>query len=482
MSIITFLETREYRENHDLGRHQWLDNLDLRPVPQNRRTYTWKSYFWFWISANATPATFYGVSAALAAGLGLWEALMCQLGGQIMIATVFCFNGRPGAVYHIPYPVIARACFGIWGAYWPIFNRIVMTLVWTGVNAVQGGQCAYVLLHSIFPSIANIPDVFPEGVSALNSGGMIGFMVFWVVTTSLLHIQIPDLRPYMYTKLVIFAVCSIALLVWALVEAGGLGSVARQGSTISGSAKSWAIARYIWIYCANGATYATNAADFLRYARKPKNAWWPQLIGFPLSTLIYGLVGNLIVSSSVLIFGELVWNPINLLDMLLVQDYSSGRRAGVFFLSLGFTIFLSSITGVMLCQYFLVSKGYLQIQDFYTSSSTGLYYYRKGWNYRAYIAYIIGIAPNFYGFLGVFGVNITEAATRMYYFAYPVGLILSFGSYYGLCWLDPPPFSKIKEPWQEPVDYFEADDILDGIPTVDVKETVATSTIGTKEV
>lgn len=98
---------------------------------------------------------------------------------SVMIAAVFCVNGRAGAVYHIPYPVIARACFGVWGAYWPIVNRVVMTLVWTGVNAVQGGQCAYVMLHALFPSIANIPDVFPAGLSALNSGGMIGFMVFW---------------------------------------------------------------------------------------------------------------------------------------------------------------------------------------------------------------------------------------------------------------------------------------------------------------
>ncbi|KAL3462316.1 permease for cytosine/purines, uracil, thiamine, allantoin-domain-containing protein [Aspergillus heterothallicus] len=518
MSLIKFLETTEYKEQQGSKLHQWLDNLDLRPVSLEQRTYTWRSYFWFWISANATPATFYGVSAALAAGLSVWEALVCQLAGQIMIAVVLCFNGRAGAVYHIPYPVIARSCFGVWGAYWPIVNRAIMTLVWTGVNAVQGGECAYVLLHSLFPSIARIPDVFPPGKSALNSGGMIGFMVFWVVTTSMLHIKIPDLRPYMYIKLVVFVICSMALLAWSLAEAGGIGPVARQGSTLSGSAKSWAIARYIWIYCANGATYATNAADFLRYAQKPSAAWWPQIIGFPLSTFIYGLIGNLIVSSSVIIFGELVWNPINLLDMLLTQNYSSGRRAAVFFLSLGFTyasvissifensipagndlaalwprfitirrgfyiaavisyamcpwyilgsassfvswlssyqIFLSSITGVMICHYFVIAKGYLKIPDFYTSSPTGLYYYTKGWNYRAYIAYAVGIIPNFYGFLGVFGVNITTAATRMYYFAYPMGLVLSFATYYGLCWMHPPLCSKMGERWQEPEDYFE---------------------------
>jgi NCS1 family nucleobase:cation symporter-1 len=127
---------------------------------------------------------------------------------------------------------------------------------------------------------------------------------FRVVTTSLLHIKIPKLKPYMYTKLILFFICAIALLGWALAQAGGIGEVAKQGSTVSGSVKSWTIARYIFIYCANGATYATNAADFLRYAKKPKDAFWPQLIGFPLSTFLVGLIGNLIVSSSVITMGE----------------------------------------------------------------------------------------------------------------------------------------------------------------------------------
>lgn len=161
----------------------------------------------------------------------------------------------------------------------------------------------------------------------------------------------------MYAKLIVFFVCAIALLAWALAKAGGIGPVARQGSTVHGTAKSWIVARYVFIYCANGATYATNAADFLRYAKKPKDAFWPQLIGFPLSTFIVGLIGNLIVSSSMISYGQvsgstrsrqwtapilttsqLVWNPIDLLDMFLTSDYSSGTRAGVFFISLGFLI------------------------------------------------------------------------------------------------------------------------------------------------
>lgn len=75
-------ETKEYHETRSIGKNQWLDNVDLRPVPVRDRTFGWKDYFFFWLSANATPASFYGVNAALAAGLSLWEALGVQLAGQ----------------------------------------------------------------------------------------------------------------------------------------------------------------------------------------------------------------------------------------------------------------------------------------------------------------------------------------------------------------------------------------------------------------
>jgi nucleobase:cation symporter-1, NCS1 family len=81
-----------------------------------------------------------------------------------------------------------------------------MAIVWNGVNAVQGGSCMiipskesifrltslgiYVMLHSLTPHIANIPNVMGEG-SALNSGGMIGFAVFWVLTCCFLIIPVP---------------------------------------------------------------------------------------------------------------------------------------------------------------------------------------------------------------------------------------------------------------------------------------------------
>lgn len=70
-----------------------------------------------------------------------------------------------------------------------------MAIVWNGVNAVQGGQCVYVMLHALTPHIANIPNVMGPG-SALDSGGMIGFALFWVATCCFLIIPVPKVSAH----------------------------------------------------------------------------------------------------------------------------------------------------------------------------------------------------------------------------------------------------------------------------------------------
>lgn len=51
--------------------------------------------------------------------------------------------------------------------------------------------------------------------------------------------------------------------------------------------------------------------------------------------------------------------------------------------------------------------------------------------------------------MGVFGVHVTQPATRMYYFAYPMGLALSFGTYWALNKLDPPICSNMGQMFHE---------------------------------
>ena len=57
---------------------------------------------------------------------------------------------------------------------------------------------------------------------------------------------------------------------------------------------------------ADCATFASNAADFQRYAQRPFDVVPESIISFPIANFIVALVGNLVCASSQVIFGELV--------------------------------------------------------------------------------------------------------------------------------------------------------------------------------
>jgi NCS1 family nucleobase:cation symporter-1 len=76
------------------------------------------------------------------------------------------------------------------------------------------------------------------------------------------------------------------------------------------------------------------------------------------------------------------------------------------------------------------------------------------------LAYIIAVAPNFYGFLFQMGVKAPLGIQRFYYVAYPTGLIIGFGVYYVSCLVSPPPDMEKASGWMEPKDFVEDDDIV----------------------
>jgi NCS1 family nucleobase:cation symporter-1 len=157
-------------------------------------------------------------------------------------------------------------------------------------------------------------------------------------------------------KLVVYILSAVAMLAWTLTLAGGAGPVLRQPSQVHGSEKSWLIVRFIFLFAANCGTFASSAPDFQRYAKNPNDVILGNLIGFPLADFLVSLVGNVVASSSTLIFGELVWNPVTLLDRIQTENYTPKNRAGCFFIGLMFaysalfsSVFENSIPGTFHC-------------------------------------------------------------------------------------------------------------------------------------
>lgn len=79
-----------------------------------------------------------------------------------------------------------------------------------------------------------------------------------------------------------------------------------------------------------------------------------------------------------------------------------------------YSVFLSSIAGVIIADYYFVRRGYLEVGRLYDANMDGSYWYSYGVNWRAYVSYISGILVNVVGFAGAVGRDVPVGAQYIY--------------------------------------------------------------------
>jgi nucleobase:cation symporter-1, NCS1 family len=112
-----------------------------------------------------------------------------------------------------------------------------------------------------------------------------------------------------------------------------------------------------------------------------------------------------------------------------------------------YSVFLSSIGGVMCADYYLVRKGLLEVKELYDARKTAPYYFTMGFHWRGYAAYIAGILINVVGFAGAVGREVPVGATYLYNVNYFGGFIVSSITYWALCKVFPVPATS--DHWME---------------------------------
>ncbi|WWD20952.1 hypothetical protein CI109_105430 [Kwoniella shandongensis] len=475
------------------GREKSLENDDLLPIPEHKRTWNFWTFNIFWFSAVGTVANWLGGGSFLTFGITVWDGILCNFFGYLLISFFMVINGRAGSVYHIGFPVYCRSSFGIYGSFWPVFNRALSACVWNGVNTVTGGQCIYIFLHAIFPSIARLPNSMPK-TSALDSAQMIGFFLFWFFTACALFLSIPKWRLLIHAKLVAYVLSCIGMLALALHTSGGVGGTLTAKPTVHGKERVWLIVRFTLLSAASCSTFASNASDWQRNATRRNDPILGQMFGFPMSNFITTLCGLIVAASSEKAYGKLIWNPLTYLDKILTENYNPATRAGAAIIAAGFAysalfscvfenvlpagndisslapkyismkrafaicmimtivinpwyllgsasifvsfissyqIFLFAIVGVLLVDYYIISKGRLDLAWLYTADRQGPYWYTYGVNWRAIAAYVVGAGVNFAGFLNNMGVKgFSTGVVRSFYFAFITTGLASGLTYY----------------------------------------------------
>ena len=269
-------------------------------------------------------------------GLSWWQSWLCVWIGYFISGTFICLTGRIGATYHISFPVVTRASFGIWGSLWPVFNRAAMACIWYGVQSWIGGQCVTLMIRAIWTKYQDLPNSLPAS-SNTNTKDFLSFFLFWFCSLPAIWFPVHKIRHLFTAKAIFVPIGGIAFFIWAIVKAKGIGPIVHQPSTKSGGALGWAMVSGIMSSIANFATLIVNDPDFSRFARKPKDALWSQFFTIPIGFAVTSFIGIIVSSSSTVIYGEPVWNPLDLLSRFL--DRANGAtRFGVFIIASAFAL------------------------------------------------------------------------------------------------------------------------------------------------
>jgi NCS1 family nucleobase:cation symporter-1 len=395
-------------------------------------------------------------------------------------------NGHAGAKYGIPFPVFVRASFGTKGANIPAMLRAIVACGWFGIQTWIGGSSLYNLLRAWNPSLAEIDNssLFPQALP------MFCFLLFWLLNMFIVHKGVDSIKKLLVFKAFFLPIAALALLIWAIWAANGLGPILEQPSKFETNSDFFAyffpaLTGMVGFW----ATLSLNIPDFTRYAVSQKAQVKGQMIGLPPAMTFFAFVGVIVTSSTAIIYGHTEWDIVKLAGKfdskimvsfamigILISTLATNIAANIvspandfanlapqkinfkiggyitgvvgilimpwkliadpngyiFTWLIAYSSLLGPVGGIMIVDYFFIRHKNLIAEDLYKHD--GVYSYNKGFNSSAIIALLLGIIPNVPGFF--LQIKIIDASvfpdwiSHLYNYAWFVGFGVSGILYY----------------------------------------------------
>lgn len=464
---------------------QNLINEDLSPVTSKQKTWTSFNFFTLWVGMSVQIPTYMMASSLIGGGMNWWQALITILIGNLIVLVPMILNGHVGVKFGIPYPVFARASFGIKGSNIPAMLRALVACGWFGIQTWIGGTAIYTLLLMVWPEAQSIEgQIMDVGIVPF-----LCFMAFWFMNLFFVWQGVESIKWLETLSAPFLVLGGAALLYWAYTSADGITQIFQAPSKFETSADFFhfffpALTGIIGFW----ATLSLNIPDFTRYAKNQKAQVIGQALGLPTTMTLFAFIGVAVTSTTLLIYGEAIWDPILLVqkfDNLFVVAFSvvaillatlttnvaanvvspandfsnlapkliNFKRGGlitgilgilmmpwklladptgyIFTWLVGYSALLGPIAGVLLVDYYIVWKTKLNVDALYKYH--GEYSYLGGYNTKAIWALVLGILPNVPGFLVQIQVCSADSVfgylAPFYHYAWFIGLFISGISY-----------------------------------------------------
>lgn len=451
-----------------------LYNEDLAPATE--RKWTSYSFFAVWMSAIHNIGTYTFVAGLFVIGLTGWQVLSAILLGTGILFFGMNWAGKMGQQTGVPFPVMARLSFGIWGANIPALIRAVIAICWYGIQTYLASTAVVVLLLRIDPNLQHWQDQSFLGLSLL---GWACFVLLWVLQLLVITRGMEAVRRFQDWAGPIVWVVMLAMAVWLFSLADWNIPMSLSVKPMAGGDAVRGILTGAFLLVATYATMLLNYCDFTRFAKSERSVVVGNFWGIPVNFAAFAAISITMTIGTVVVFGHAIADPAMILAKVpntfvlvvgavmfivatigvnVVLNFVSPaydlanvwpkritfRRGGIisavlalmvmpwnlysnpvvvnYFLG-GLGAFLGPLFGIMAADYFLIKRGVINIRDLYRSDDTGEYFFRQGFNPKAIavfvptatVAAVIALVP---------------ALSAMAAFAWPIGLVTAGVAYF----------------------------------------------------
>jgi NCS1 family nucleobase:cation symporter-1 len=426
-----------------------LYNEDLAPAKV--RNWGAFSIFNVWTSDVHSLWGYY-LAASLFLLCGSFVNFVLAIGiSSLVIFALMNLIGYAGEKTGVPYPVLARASFGVWGANLAALVRAVVACFWYGAQTAAASGALVALLIRNDSLMA-----FHKGTPLLGHSALevICYLVIWALQLLIIQRGMETVRRFQDWAGPAVWVAMLILAIGLCVKAGGF-SFFSHGIPLGillDKTKDVGVNGYpgsFWALMAVGATWITyfaalylNFCDFSRYAKSHDAVKKGNLWGLPINLIAFSLVAGVTTIAAFKVYGEVLLHPeqisakfdswllaliaaltfaIATLGINVVANFVSaafdisnafpkrisfkrgGYIAAVIALILypfapwegGAAHFVNAIgatmgplLGIILVDYYLVAKGNINVAALY--QEYGEYRYEGGWNMNALISAAVG--------------------------------------------------------------------------------------------
>ncbi len=462
-----------------------LVNADLAPTGIGQRTWNMWHLASLWVGMSVCIPTYMLAASMVSAGMSWRQSLVAILVGNAIVLVPMVINAHAGTRYGIPFPVYARASFGTIGAHVPSLLRAVVACGWFGIQTWVGGLAIHALLGIVWPAWNGLGgDWRFMGYAATHYAA---FLLFWVVNMYFVWAGTESIKRLETLAAPLLILMAVALLAWAANRVGGVGPMLAGADALErpGAATGWRFGLTVFVPCVTAmvgfwATLALNIPDFTRFARSQGDQALGQALGLLTTMPLFAFIGVAVTSATVIIYGEAIWNPVDLLARLTAESGNAllgilalvavivatlttniaanvvapantfsalkpqrlgfrlgGLIAGVIGIAIfpwklldqyqtwliGYSGLLGAVAGVLVCDYVIIRRGALDLRDLYRTD--GVYRYTAGFNGRAVAALAAGI--------GVALLGLVHPALRFLFDgAWFSAALMAFGVYWAL--------------------------------------------------